>query len=362
MVAARTCLAVALAALLAAVVAGAPGGGATVGDRAVARLTGANTKPKRKAPVLRWLQKVQRRTVTRSVKAFPDDPLVPSSWALRTIRAEDAWRTTTGSAEVVVAVLDTGIDATHPDLAGALAPGWDAVDEDADPGDGHGHGTAVAGAIAARGDNGTGVAGVCWRCSIMPVRVIAADGHGTAADIAEGIRYATEHGARVVNLSFVLSAPDEAVADAIREARAHGVLVVAAAGNNAESDPVFPAAEPGVVSVGATDETDAAFAWSGHGPWVRVAAPGCVVTTATGAGYSTFCGTSAATAVVSGLAALAVSASPGASPDTIAATLEATAVPVGTAVASGRVDAAGALAALAPPAPPTDLLPRGLTG
>jgi subtilisin family serine protease len=209
----------------------------------------------------------------------------------------------------------------------------------------------VAGLAGARAGNGIGGSGICARCSVMPVRVIGRDGRGGADDVAAGLRWAVDHGAHVVNFSFVLSAPDAAVEEAIRYAQARGAVVVSAAGNNAETSPVFPAAAPGVVSVAATDESNAPYAWSGRGAWVRVAAPGCAPATVAGGSYATICGTSAATAVVSGVVALALSARPGAGAAQAVRAVEAAAAPIGEAVATGRVDAAAAVSLLAPPAP-----------
>jgi subtilisin family serine protease len=319
-----------------------------------------------RAPVLRHTQARAVRATAKKQPAArptpPGDPLVADSWALQAIHATAAWARTTGSPDVVVAVLDTGVDATQPDLAGALVPGVDLVSDDAEPQDDHGHGTQVAGIVAARAGNGIGAAGICGRCSVMPVKVIAADGTGTSDDVAAGLRWAVDHGARVVNLSFVLSAPDANVVDAIRYAQEHGVVVVGAAGNDGATSPVFPAAEAGVVSVAATDEGNAPYAWSGRGPWVRVAAPGCAPATVAGGSYANLCGTSAATAVVSGLAALALSARPGVTAAEAVQALEAGAVPVGDTVATGRVDAAATVGLLAPavaPAPATTPRPQG---
>jgi subtilisin family serine protease len=317
------------------------------------------------APVLRHTQGRAARAAAKQTTARPappGDPLVADSWALQTIHAAAAWARTTGSPDVVVAVLDTGVDASQPDLAGALVPGVDLVSDDADPQDDHGHGTQVAGIVAARAGNGIGAAGICGRCSVMPVKVIAADGTGTSDDVAAGMRWAVDHGARVVNLSFVLNAPDPGVADAIRYAQEHGVVVVGAAGNGGATSPVFPAAETGVVSVAATDEANAPYAWSGRGPWVRVAAPGCAPATVAGGSYANLCGTSAATAVVSGLAGLALSARPGVTAAEAVQALEAGALPVGDVVAAGRVDAAATVSLLAPaaaPAPPAIPRPQG---
>ena len=308
----------------------------------------------RRAPVLRHVQARSSRATAKpsAARQAPADPLVAGAWALRAIHAQAAWARSTGSPDVVVAVLDTGVDASHPDLAGAVRPGIDLVSDDGDPADDHGHGTMVAGLVAARAGNGIGGAGICARCSILPVKVIGPDGRGSSTDVAAGLRWAVDRGARVVNLSFVLSAPDPAVSDAIRYARERGVVVVGAAGNAAERAPVFPAAEPGVVSVAATDEADAPYPWSGQGPWVRVAAPGCAPTTVAGGSFAPLCGTSAATAVVSGLVALALSARPGADAATAVSALEAGATPIGDAVAAGRVDAAATVTLLAPPPPP----------
>jgi subtilisin family serine protease len=328
-------------------------------SRPVAEVSGAArpvAKPKAKrkaqAPVLRH---VQARRAGSIRPAPPEDPLLAQAWALHAIHAPAAWAQTTGTPEVVVALLDTGVDAAQPDLAGAVVGGVDLVSGDADPQDDHGHGTMVAGLVAARGGNGIGAAGVCRRCSIMPVKVIGADGRGDAATVAAGLRWATDHGARVINMSFVLDGSDAAVADAIRYARERGVVVVAAAGNSAATTPVFPAAEPGVVGVAAIDESNAPYAWTGRGGWVRVAAPGCGPTTTLGGSFASLCGTSAATAVVSGLAGLALSARPGSGGAEIERALEAGAVAIGDVVATGRVDAAATVGLLAPaaaPAPP----------
>jgi subtilisin family serine protease len=347
-------VAIVAAALLAALAALALLARAEPPSRAVATLTGstravAKPKAKRKpAPILRL---VQSRSAGTTRPALPDDPLLAQAWALQAIHAPAAWSQTTGAPEVIVALLDTGVDAAQPDLAGAIVGGVDLVSGDGDPQDDHGHGTMVAGLVAARGGNGIGAAGICRRCSIMPVKVIGADGRGDSANVAAGLRWATDHGARVINMSFVLDAPDAAVADAIRYAREHGVVVVSAAGNSAATTPVFPAAEPGVVGVAATDEANAPYSWSGRGAWVRVAAPGCGPTTTVGGSFASLCGTSAATAIVSGLAGLAISARPSSSGAEIEHALEQGALSIGDVVASGRIDAAATVGLLAPAAP-----------
>lgn len=277
---------------------------------------------------------------------LPNDPLWRDSWSLTKVRAPAAWRVTRGAAEVVVAVLDTGIDRNHPDLQGSFVDGWDAVNEDADATDDHGHGTLVAGVIAARANNGIGGVGACSQCSLMPVKVIGADGSGTAADIAEGIVWAADHGARVINMSFVMSGHDGGVAAALEHARSKGVLIVAAAGNDGGAEATFPAAQPGIVSVTGTDPSDARYEWATYGRWVTVAAPGCSLSTQAGGGYADFCGTSSAAAFASGIAALARSSAPDRTSAEVGERLSSSAVPVGEFVASGRVDAEAVVASL----------------
>lgn len=286
--------------------------------------------------------------------ATPNDPLWSSSWSFSKTNAAAAWNTT-GTSELVVAVLDTGVDLSHPDLQGSFVQGYDVVNRDDDPSDDHGHGTMVAGVVAARANNGLGGVGACSRCSLMPVKVISGNGSGNAADVAEGLRWAADHGARVINLSFTLSGPDENVAQAIEYARARSIVIVAAAGNAGTADVTFPASYPGVVSVAASDAADARYDWSSYGSWVRLAAPGCNLTTAAGGSYGDFCGTSSATAFVSGLAGLARSLAPSVSADVIGDALAAHAVPVGDFVSVGRVDVKAALGALKDATPRQEL-------
>jgi subtilisin family serine protease len=253
---------------------------------------------------------------------------------------------TRGAAETVVAILDTGVDLSHPDLQGSFVQGYDFVNRDADPSDDHGHGTMVAGIVAARANNGLGGVGACSSCSLMPVKVIAANGSGSAADIAEGIRWAADHGAHVLNMSFALSGSDEGVAQAIAYAQERGVLVVAAAGNAGTADITFPAAYAGVLSVAATDPSDARYDWSSYGGWVRLAAPGCSVATAAGGGYGDFCGTSSATALISGVAGLVRSLAPTLTTIALEQTLSSNSLRVGDFVSAGRIDIGAAVGSL----------------
>ena len=283
-------------------------------------------------------------TAGNEVQAVPSDPLWSQQWGAALTDAPTAWAVTKGSPSVVVAVLDTGVDPTQPDLQGALVPGYDFVNHDSDPNDDFGHGTPVAGVIAARADNGLGGSGYCPRCSIMPVKVAAADGTASELNVASGITWAADHGARVINLSLG-GTYGATVASAINYAIGKGAVVVAAAGNNGNSTPFYPAADDGVLSVAATQSNDKLYSWSNFGTWVSVAAPGCGFSTFPGGGYGDFCGTSASTPAVSGLAGLAISFAHDASADAIKQAIVSRAHPVAGTV-SGRIDVAATLAAL----------------
>ncbi|MBG0820320.1 S8 family serine peptidase [Planomonospora sp. ID91781] len=228
--------------------------------------------------------------------ALSNDAYRRLQWPLNRLYGESVWASGTGAGQVV-AVVDGGVDASHPDLAGAVLPGTDLV---AGSGDGRsdpdGHGTHVAGVIAAQAGNGLGIAGLAHGAKILPVRVLDANGEGWYSDIAAGIVYAADHGATVINLSLGGTSTDPVMQSAVDYALAKDVAVVAAAGNAGQScaelrypkpglncgNPVsYPAAFPGVVGVAATDSTDVRAAFSQYGSYVDVAAPGVSV-------YSTY--------------------------------------------------------------------------
>ena len=210
---------------------------------------------------------------------------------------------TTGDRRIVIAVLDTGV-APIPELRAALVPGWDFVDGDATPQDTFGHGTWVASAIAAQGNNRRFGAGYCWGCGLMPVRV--SDGHVAAdtAVIARAIRWAVDHGARVITISLTGQGDDPAERAAVEYAAAHNVLVVASAGNSGADEIEYPAAYPSVLSVAGTDPRDRLYPWSTRGAWVSLAAPGCATVVHVVIGAAVACGSSFAPPAVAGIAGL----------------------------------------------------------
>jgi subtilisin family serine protease len=289
---------------------------------------------------------VEREVLLERADTTPNDTLWRNQWGPKLVRAPKAWDATRGSSATVIAILDTGVDFRHRDLQGAFVAGYDAINNDGDPTDDHGHGTAVAGIVAARTQNEVGQAGACWRCALMPVKVLDASGWGTTSAIAAGIVWATDHGADVISMSLGGAGQTQALADAVAYAAARDVLVVAAAGNAGSTAPFFPAAYPGVVSVAGTTASDNLYPWSNRGAWVRVAAPGCNTAPRRGGGYESFCGTSSATPLVSGLAGLALSLAPETPSVALAHALEAGAVARPDAIVHGRVDAFASLATL----------------
>ena len=291
--------------------------------------------------------------------ALPADPLT-ASWAYQAANLPSAWEVTSGSPGVVIAIMDSGVDATHPDLAGAVDPGWNFVDENADTTDLVGHGTAVAGIAAAR-SNGLGAVGACWSCRIMPLRVLRPEGFALKATMARALDYAVAHGVAVVNMSLYGESLNGVLHDAIHRALEAGVIVVAAAGNEFSTVPEYPAAYPDTFSVAATVESGELANYSSRGEWVKFAAPACMPTTVLGGGFGVGCGTSGSTPVVAGIVALLRAHAPYASVSQIETALEQTAHAV-AGVRFGSVDAFAALEALGQPPPRLEPSIEGFPG
>ncbi|MEW9672624.1 S8 family peptidase [Ammoniphilus sp. 3BR4] len=221
------------------------------------------------------------------------------------IQAPSAWDVTQSQASIRIAVVDTGVELNHSDLRGKLLNGYDFVNNDSFPNDGNGHGTHVAGIAAAVTNNALGIAGVAPLASILPVRVLGNDGSGSLTAVANGIIYAANQGAKVINLSLGSPAPSSTLQNAIQYAWNKGAVIVAAAGNDASPTPNYPANYPNVIAVASTNENDFRSSFSNYGRWVEVAAPGeDILSTYIGNRYAYLSGTSMASPHVAGLAAL----------------------------------------------------------
>jgi thermitase len=251
-----------------------------------------------------------------------------------------AWDYTRGSSGQEIAVLDTGVDYNHPDLDGKTLRGYDFVDNDYYPMDLNGHGTHVAGTAAAETSNGAGIAGMAPNTKILAVRVLDASGNGSLTDIADGIRYAADQGAEVINLSLGCDCSTTTLQNAVNYAWNKGSVVVAAAGNDGVSTTFEPASYSNVIAVGAVDSRDRRASFSNYGSWVDVTAPGVdIAATVPNNGYAYMSGTSMASPHVAGLAGLL--ASQGRNNVQIRAAIEQTADPIngtGSYFEHGRIN------------------------
>lgn len=280
--------------------------------------------------------------------ATTNDPLLTSQWHLPHIDATTAWNTSTG-AGTIIAILDTGVDPAHPDLAAQLVPGWNFYGGNSDTSDPHGHGTAVAGAASAMGNNGTGVASVAWGARLMPVRIADANAYAYWSTVAQGLTWAADNGARVANISFVGVAASSTVQSAANYMRSKGGVVVVCAGNNGVDEGI--ASTDAMIVVSATTSSDTKSTWSSYGSFVDLSAPGeNIYTTSRGGGYQYWSGTSLASPVVAGAAAMIKSLRPDLTAPQIESALFSSSVDLGTSgkdatYGYGRVNSAAALAA-----------------
>ncbi len=271
--------------------------------------------------------------------SYPNDEMFEKQYAHKRTSSQAGWAIQKGSPDMVLAIVDTGVDLKHPDLAAKLIKGYDFVDKDEDPNDGQGHGTHCAGISAALTDNKTGVAGYAPGVKVMPVRVLDNRGSGTWADVAGGIAWAADNGAKVISLSLGGGSDSAVVGDAVRHALSKDAVVVAAMGNSGREQKSYPAAYPGVVAVGATDSSDKIARFSQFGPWISVSAPGVDILATfptyasgmPGKDYGSISGTSMATPAVAGLAALVRSQWPDLKQEQVKAHIEATSDDLGDA-------------------------------
>ncbi|MEU7908725.1 S8 family serine peptidase [Actinoplanes sp. NPDC049118] len=287
--------------------------GAAKQAMSVLRAQTTEVSAERKASVIAALKKdpnvayVEVDHVLKAYDVSPNDPqyVAGAQPEVDQVKLPAAWETTKGDDTVKVAVLDTGVTGVG-DLAGAVLPGFNAITNDDDTADDNGHGTMVSSLIAARGDNGVGMAGGCWNCKILPVKVLDSEGFGTYSNIAKGIVWATNNGAKIINLSLGGEFPGRVLDDAVAWANLKGVLVVAAAGNEHSPAPHYPAACTDVLAVGATARgSDEREVYSNYGAgWVDMVAPGDVTVMVGENEFEPLQGTSFAAPMVAGAAAL----------------------------------------------------------
>lgn len=226
-------------------------------------------------------------------------------WNLQQIHAPEGWAYTEGTEDVIIAILDTGIDMEHEDLQNKLVSGYNAFDESDDANDEHGHGTHVAGIASALTNNEAGIAGISWNNRLMPVKVLDATGEGDLFEIIQGIEWATDHGASIINMSLGDWHNSELLHDAVRYAYDQDVVMIAATGNENSATPMYPAAYQEVMAVSAVDEHNIKSNFSNYGLYVDVTAPGEHIPSAIPDNqYAFMSGTSMAAPHVAGLAGL----------------------------------------------------------
>ncbi len=279
----------------------------------------------------------------------PNDPDFDRQWGLHKVEAAAAWDVTTGSAGVSIAILDTGVDQSHPDLKGKIVRNVNFTNSSTVD-DIHGHGTHVAGIAAASTNNAIGVAGMGYDSTIMNVKVLSDSGSGYYSWVASGITWAADNGAQVINMSLGGTVSSRVLEDAVNYAWDKGVVVVGAAGNNGNSTLFYPAAYANCMAVAATDRYDNKPSWSNHGEWVDVAAPGVgIYSTVNGDRYGNKSGTSMASPFVAGLAGLVFtmvtdSNSNGRLNDEVRARIESACDDIGVeGIGAGRINAARAV-------------------
>lgn len=277
-----------------------------------------------------------------------NDPYYSKAWHLPKIGAPTAWGTTTGE-QIVIAILDSGVDGKHPDLVSKLLPGWNFYDGNSNTADVTGHGTKVAGTAAAASNNSVGVASVAGGAMILPGRIASTSGTASYSTMAKGVTWAADNRARVVNISYSGARESLTVQNAAQYLKSKGGLLITSAGNSGGEEAVAPSDT--LIAVSGTTSSDVKASWSSYGSYVDVAAPGAgIYTTVNGGGYGSVSGTSFASPNAAGVVALMMAANSSLSPDEIAGYLFSTAVDLGSAgfdkyYGHGRIDAAAAVKA-----------------
>ena len=239
----------------------------------------------------------------------PNDPLYAYQPMDAQIYLPTAWSTTTGSAGVTIAILDGGVDASHPDIADNIVPGWNFYDNSPDTDDIDGHGTKAAGTAAAVGNNSKGVAGCAWNSKIMPIRTSSPTGKGEVFAISQGLVWAADHGARIANVGYDLGdTTNSAVSTAAQYFQSRGGVVTSAAGNNGQV--LSRPNDPYILTVSAITQFNGITSWSNTGTHVDLSAPEASYSTVAGGGYGQALGTSYSASFVAGVAALVLSVEP----------------------------------------------------
>ncbi|WP_434750689.1 S8 family peptidase [Paenibacillus amylolyticus] len=236
---------------------------------------------------------------------IPNDPFFPYQYNLTKINAPAAWDINQSTSTIKIAIIDTGVQLNHPELASKLLPGYDYVDYDNIPEDGNGHGTHVAGIAASITNNGVGIAGTAPLASIVPLRVLDNNGQGTIGNVGNGLVFAANNGVQVINLSLGGPTGDAFLQAAVQYAWDRGAVIIAAAGNDNTSFPIVPASYSNVIAVASTNSSDLKSNFSNYGSWVDMAAPGdTILSTYLGSSYAYLSGTSMAAPQVAGVSAL----------------------------------------------------------
>jgi hypothetical protein len=298
-----------------------------------------------------------------SLSVNPNDVKFPAQWHLQKIDAPFGWDIHTGSSGIPIAIIDSGVDPTHPDLADKLLPGYNFIGDNTDTQDVHGHGTAVAGSAAAMTNNSIGVAGIAWENPIIPLAVLDPSGWATYYDISQAITYAADNSVKVMNISLAGPSSSSTLQNAVNYAWNKGAIIFAAAANENTDTPYYPAACNHVVSVAATTSNDSRASFSNYGEWVDISAPGTsILTTTRGGGYGSWNGTSFASPISAGLGALVLSLNPALTNDQVIEIIENSADDLGAAgfdpyFGFGRINVFESLVAASGSSPEPDITP-----